>query len=218
MSRAGVWGDRCFGTLTDVSDSERRALRPIGQTVAQTVALTEALLDELVELPGSLLFLGVATPTGDLPRIPHAVYAGNQVILVESVSWPAGRYEVDQQGRIHCNSIYIGQSIRQLGEAVQQWRAVLSEDHHVGAVVVVHGPEALELSVGGDRDVRWATAADALALIRSTLSVTTTPSGNAVKATGSTTADAGPGPTPRPDPVTSRTAAALLAAVRTGVP
>src|SRR6516162_8910334 len=83
---------RCHGSLDVITDSERRGLRPIGTTAREVAARTGALLNDLLALPGVRIFQGVRPDAApDMPRIPHAVSAGRQLILIESVAWPPGQ-------------------------------------------------------------------------------------------------------------------------------
>lgn len=162
---------RCHGTLDEVTDSERRALRPIGLTVREAADRTSALLEDLLALPGVQLFQGILPPATGLPRIPHAISSGCHVILVESVAWPPGRYTTMPGGRIHCDGIYIGQSARPLLATIRSWRENLPHGHRIGAIVVVH-PEPdgdLVLPRTAGRALIWVTAAEAVQHIRGRL-------------------------------------------------
>jgi hypothetical protein len=163
---------RCHGSLAPISDSERRALRPIGATAYEVAALTGVLLSELFVHPCVRIFQGVRLPTnGDEPCIPHVVNAGRRLVLIESVAWPPGRYNATATGRIHCDGTYIGQSAAPLMAAVRHWRRVLPRSHHVSALVVVHSSDA------GSRptlpattpDLAWASAADVVRYVRTRL-------------------------------------------------
>jgi hypothetical protein len=162
---------RCHGSLDTITDSERRALRPITITVHDAAVRTGILLAELLTLPGVRIFQGVRASTADLPRIPHAISIGRQVLLVESVAWPSGRYVTTPAGRIHCDGIYIGQSVRPLLAAIRRWREALPQGHRVSALVIVH-PSAdgdITLPAAAGQDVAWALAADAVRYIREQL-------------------------------------------------
>lgn len=163
---------RCHGSLDAITDSERRALRPIGTTAQEVAARTGVLLAELLVLPSVRIFQGIrqVDSCGE-PRIAHAISAGRRVVLIESVAWPPGRYSAMATGRIHCDGAYIGQSIRPLVAAVAAWRRALRRDHEVSALVVVY-PAAegeLTLPAGSEPDVAWASAADAVEGIRARL-------------------------------------------------
>jgi hypothetical protein len=162
---------RCHGSLESITDSERRALRPIGMTAREVAVLTGALLTELFTVPGICIFQGVRSAEADMPRIPHAISAGRCVVLVESVAWPPGQYVVTAGGRICCDGPYIGQSMHPLMNAVRHWREILPSGHRVKGLVVVH-PAAegcLGLPGAATRDIVWAHADDAVDEIRTHL-------------------------------------------------
>ena len=168
---AMVSSARCHGSLDDIADTERRALRPIGITAREVAGRTDMLLADLLALPGVRIFRGVLPAPAGVPRIPHAISVGHEILFVESVAWPAGRYAV-VSGRILCDGIYTGQSVRPLVGTVRRWRQTLPPGHRVGAMVVVH-PTAgghLILPAATARVVAWARAGDAVRDIRSRLS------------------------------------------------
>jgi len=169
---ATVAPGRCHGSLDMVTDSERRALRPIGMTAYEVAALTDVLLAVLLARPGIRIFQGVPPAPGqDMPRIPHAVSAGRQLVLVESVAWPPGQYTAGAGGRIRCDGIYIGQSVLPLVNAVRCWRDALPRGHQVSALVVVH-PIAegdLVLPAVTAQELAWTRADDAVRDIRARL-------------------------------------------------
>lgn len=155
---------RYHGSLEAITDSERRALRPIGTTERDVAERTGELLAGLLDRPGLWAFQGIRPTTADSPRIPHAISAGRQLVLVESVAWPPGRYTTTPLGRIHCDGVYIGQSVAPLLAAVEHWRATLSRSHQVGALVVVH-PTAqgtLALPAVTACGLAWSRACDAV--------------------------------------------------------
>jgi hypothetical protein len=161
---ATVTPDRWHGSLDTITDSERRTLRPIGTTAHEVAARTGVLLEALPAGPGVRIFQGVRPAAAeDLPRIPHAICAGRQLILVESVAWPPGHYQVGQAGRIHCDGTYIGQSVLPLVNAARYWRATLPRGHRVSALVVVHptGEGDLVLPTGTAAELAWTCAGDA---------------------------------------------------------
>jgi hypothetical protein len=169
---ATVVPGRYHGSLDAITDSERRALRPIGTSAHEVAVRTGALLTDLLALPGVRIFQGVRPAAAeDLPRIPHAISAGRQLILVESVAWPPGQYAAKAAGRIHCDGTYIGQSVRPLINAVRHWRETLPPDHRVSALVVVHPATEGELTLPASttRDVAWTCANDAVRTIRARL-------------------------------------------------
>lgn len=106
-----------------------------------------------------------------MPRIPHAMIAGNRMMLIESVAWPPGHYMAMATGQIHCDGIYTGQSVRPLIAAVRHWREILSADHRVSALVIVHpiteGQLALPAATAGE--LAWLRADDAVRKIRACL-------------------------------------------------
>jgi hypothetical protein len=156
-----------LGNLDRITDSERNALRPIGSSARETAQRTSELLAGLLALPGVLIFQGVQPSEADIPRIPHVVSAGRRVVLVESVTWPPGSYHAARDGRIHCDDVYIGQSVGPLIAAVSYWRETLPRDHGVSAVVVVHsaGAGELRLPPGKMREVTWTSAQEAVQVI-----------------------------------------------------
>jgi len=168
---AGSPSSRWHGSLASITDSERRALRPIDITAHEAAVRTGDILTGLFALPSVHIFQGVRPTTVDLPRIPHAVSAGRQVVLVESVAWPPGRYVVTVGGRIYCDGTYIGQSARQLMAAVRSWRESLPSGHRVIGLVVVHSCAEGELALprAVTRDIAWTHAGDAVAEIRARL-------------------------------------------------
>lgn len=129
---------RSHGNLGDVTDSERRALRPIGTTVPELARLTSNLLSKLLTLPSVRIFHGIRPAEPNQPCIPHAISAGFQLILVDSVAWPSGEYVTMSTGRIYCEGRYIGQSVRPLITAVRYWRGILPAGHQVTGLVIIH--------------------------------------------------------------------------------
>jgi hypothetical protein len=158
---------RCHGNLDAITDSDRRALRPIASSAHEVAASTGALLAELIDIPGVRIFNGVRTEGADLPPIPHAISAGRQVVLIESVAWPPGHYETRANGRIYCDGIYIGQSVRQFIEAAGLWKQILPKRHQVTAMIVVHCcGGAIVLPASSADDLAWTRAEDAADTIR----------------------------------------------------
>jgi hypothetical protein len=162
---------RWHGSLDSVTDTERRALRPIGTTAYEVAVRTGALLAELLALPGIQIFQGVAQATADTPCIPHAISVGRQIILVESVAWPPGRYAARTEGRIYCNGAYIGQSMRPLKHAVRHWQETLPPGHRVSGLVVVHPTEEgdLRLTDTAARNIAWVRAVNAVGEVQAHL-------------------------------------------------
>lgn len=168
---ATILSRRCHGSLDAITDSEQRALRPIGTTAHDVAARTGALLTGLFVLPSVRIFQGVRPTAADVPRVPHVISAGHRLVFVESVAWPSGRYATTAAGRIHCDGMYIGQSVRPLIAAVRHWREILPHGHLVSALVVVHPPADGELALptATCRDLAWTRASDAVRDIRAQL-------------------------------------------------
>ena len=135
---ASLLARRSHGNLDEVTDSERRALRPIGTTAHEIAVLTANLLGELLAFPSVRIFHGIRSAQANQPRIPHAISAGHQLILVDSVAWPPGEYLTTSTGQIYCDGRYIGQSVLPMLTAVRHWRTILPADHRVTGVVIVH--------------------------------------------------------------------------------
>jgi hypothetical protein len=163
---------RCHGSLDLITDSGRRGLRPIGRSVREVTASTFELLGELLDLPGVRIFQGVRSPVTDVPRTPLAISVGRQLILIEPVAWPSGRYATTRAGRILSDGMYIGQSIRPLLTTIRHWQESLPASHRVCAVVVVH-PIArdgdLLLPVKASPGLAWVLAGEAVGCIRAHL-------------------------------------------------
>lgn len=162
---------REHGNLDAIIDSERRGLRPIGATVRQVADRTSELLTELLKLPSVRIFHGVRHTAAGLPLIAHAVTAGCSLVLVESVTWPRGRYAVTTSGHIQCDGVYIGQSADPLMTAVRHWRGVLPPGHQVKAMVIVYlaAPGSVSLPQHSAQGPVWSMADDALIRIRAHL-------------------------------------------------
>ena len=143
---------RLRGGLAALTDSEQRPLRPVGCSVREAAARTGVLLARLREMPGVRVCDGVRVGT-DGPPLGFAVTAGALVLLVESVAWPAGAYRTGPDGRVFCDDLYIGQSVRPLMESARRLRGSLPDRHRVGAVIVVHpygpGPATLPAPAAG---------------------------------------------------------------------
>jgi hypothetical protein len=129
---------RSHGNLDEVIDSERRALRPIGTTTHEIALLTSKLLGELLKLPSVRIFHGIRLDEANRPCIPHAIIAGRQLILVDSVAWPPGEYATMPTGQIYCDGRYIGQSVLPMINAVRFWRGFLPTGHQVTGLIVIH--------------------------------------------------------------------------------
>ena len=165
-----VLARRSHGTLDVITDSERRALRSIGLTAQEVAIKTGELLATVFTLPSVRIFHGVR-PAADVPPVPHVISAGRRLIFVESVAWPPGRYVAASAGRIYCDGVYIGQSIRPLVTAIRGWRKLVPDDHRVSAVVVVHptGDGELVLPAATGPDLAWTGSADAVREIHARL-------------------------------------------------
>lgn len=163
---------RFHGNLDAVLGHEGRSLRPIGTTPSEVADRTGSLLGHLARNPCVRIFFGVTCPNAAIAQVlPHAVVAGRQIILVESVAWPSGQYQVDTDGRIKCDGTYIGQSVAPLMAAVRCWRELLPRNHRVSALIVVHaaGTGQAILPAESVPGLMWARAEDALATISNLL-------------------------------------------------
>jgi hypothetical protein len=162
---------RWYGTLDSITDTERRALRPIGMSAREAAARTGSLLAALLAIPSVRIFQGIRAEAEGVPPIAYAITAGHRLVFVESVAWPPGRYHTTAGGRIHCDGVYIGQSVRPLIAAVCRWREKLPPGHEVSALVVVHPTgrvePALPDAIAGD--LAWSGACDAVCEVRSCL-------------------------------------------------
>ncbi len=158
--------DDCHDHLAGIVDTERRPLRPIGTTAYEVARRTGELLSGLLRVPGIRLYREVRL-TGH-PPLPYALSAGPHVLLIEAVAWPPGSYVTSSAGTIHCNDVYIGQSVRPLLRAVRRLRRLQPRGHHVSAVVVVHPSVdgSLELPPATGTEVSWCPAEAAVAAIR----------------------------------------------------
>ena len=163
---------RYHGNLEAITDSEQRPLRPIGTPAREVATRTGVLLTDLIVHPSVRIFHGVRPADASLPPVPHAISAGRQLILIESVAWPPGRYETATNGRIHCDGTYIGQSVRPLMATVRHWQELLPRNHQVSAMIVVHaaaeGPIALPAAT--TRNLAWALPENAVHDIRHRIS------------------------------------------------
>lgn len=160
-------GHPCHGSLDAITDSERRALRPIGTTAHAVATRTSALLAGLPLLPGMRIFQCLRPAAAGLPLVAHALSAGRALLLIESVAWPPGRYDCGPDGAVHCDGVYIGQSVRPLLGAVAHWRQALPEGHQVSALVVVYpaGDGEQVLPSGQLAGLTWSPAVRAAELI-----------------------------------------------------
>lgn len=152
---------RQYGDLAAIEADEGRPLRPVGMAISEVVGRTDALLSKLIAIPSMRIFRGVRPPGAGRPVATHAVSAGRQLILLESVAWPPGSYRMDPTGRVCCDGEYIGQTIRSLSGSVSTCRGLLPRSHQVSALVVVHrtGPGDYALPAGG-KELGWALADD----------------------------------------------------------
>jgi hypothetical protein len=169
IAPGSVLEQRYYGNLDGINDSELRPLRPIGSTAREVAGRTGMLLTDLATDPSVRIFHGVRPAGPGLPLVAHAISAGRRLVLVESVAWPPGRYEAGPDGRIHCDGMYIGQSVQALRSAAGQWAGLLPRNHRVMAVVVVHpaGKGEIALPAGGRKDLAWVLADDAIAELKS---------------------------------------------------
>jgi hypothetical protein len=154
----------CYGSLAAVVDSEQRSLRSIGVTAREAAARTGGLLDGLRAMPGVRIFHGVRTPGANLPVIPHVIISGPRLVLIESVAWPSGRYEIMADGRICCDGTYTGQSVRPFLSALTQWRKIAPVGHHVSAIIIVHTRADEDVSLPGEvaDDLAWVRAGEVI--------------------------------------------------------
>lgn len=168
---------RSHGSLDAIIDSERRGLRPIGATARQVADRTSELLAELAALPNVRIFQGVRHAAAGRPLIAHAVNSRRSLVLVESVTWPPGRYAVSASGHIHCDGVYIGQSAGLLMAATAHWQAALPRSHEVRSIVIVYpaAPGNVSLPEDSARGPVWALADDALSHIRAVLGLASDP-------------------------------------------
>jgi hypothetical protein len=184
------------------TDAPPAALRPIGTTAKAVADHTGDLLAELLDSPSVRIFRGVGPAPGGGPGrggegvaqavpVSHAVAAGRALVLVESVAWPAGHYELDDDGRVVSDGVWIGQSVAPLMRTAAAWRSILPRSHRVTALVVVHPSADGAVTVAPRRfpDVALVDAVGCHCEIRSAL--------------------------PERPSVSRHTMAALLAAVRT---
>jgi hypothetical protein len=159
---------RYHGSLDAVTDSEQRALRPIGTTAVDVAARTGTLLTELVANPSVRIFRGVRPTGGHAWPTTHAVAAGRSLVLVESVAWPPGHYRTGGDGRVHCDDVYIGQSVGPLLASLAHWRRALPRGHRVIALVVVHHTDGLRYTLPESTrpDLVWSLADEAVDELR----------------------------------------------------
>jgi hypothetical protein len=144
--RAGVDDDLLYGRYygrpyrSATTDAPRPALRPVGMTAKVVADRTGDLLAELRDSPSARIFRGVGPAPGGASAVPvgHAVAAGRALVLVESVAWPAGHYDIDDEGRVVSDGVWIGQSVAPLLRTVAAWRSILPRSHRVTALVLVH--------------------------------------------------------------------------------
>ena len=163
-----VLEQRIHGRLDVVIDTDRRALRSVAVSAYDTAARTGDLLAELFALPGVRVFRGVRAGAAGSPVIPHAISAGRQVIFIESVAWPPGHYDIRENGLIHCDGTYIGQSVRPLVAVVRRWQRILPRRHRVSALVVVHAaaPGDIALPDATPDGLAWVHADRVIPVIR----------------------------------------------------
>jgi hypothetical protein len=163
---------RCHGNLDAITDSDRRDLRSIASSAHEVAARTGELLAVLIDIPGARIFHGIRSGSAELPPIPHAISAGRQLVLIESVAWPPGHYETRTNGRIYCDGIYTGQAVSQFISAAETWREILPKRHQVTAMIVVHCcGGAIQLPPSTADDLAWTAAEDAVDAIRRYLPV-----------------------------------------------
>jgi hypothetical protein len=90
--------------------------------------------------------------------------AGRRVVLIESITWPPGRYVLGEGCRIICDDMRTGQSVRPLVASIDRWRTTLPPDHTVAALIVVHpiGMGTLNLPDSPQPDLVWSLAGSAI--------------------------------------------------------
>jgi hypothetical protein len=158
---------RHHGDLSALVRTAPRSLRPIGTTVDEVAECTDTLLADLAAAPNVRIFRGVRPAGTALPLTGHAVSAGRSMILVESVAWPPGNYQMDADGRVRCDGQYIGQSVAALLTSVRQVRRRLPRRHRVSGLVVVHRTEDGRYALPAASDgLAWTLAEDAPARLR----------------------------------------------------
>ncbi len=138
-------------------------LRSVGPGGAVAGARTGVALTTLLDDPRVRLFHGVRVAGRPAPLVAHAVLRRRRIVFVATVVWPPGRYHMAADGRVHCDGVYIGQSIQPLRAAVRVWRDRLP-GHRVGVVVVVHraGPGDYSLPAHVPGEIDWTMAEDAV--------------------------------------------------------
>jgi hypothetical protein len=157
---------RLHGNLDSIPDDDSRALRAIGMPTAELVARTGAMLTTLVDRPNVHVFHAIRTRAAQAGVVSHVVSAGRVLILIESIAWPAGRYELDDDNRVLCDGVYIGQSANPLLAAVSHWRDALPHGHRVTALVVLHAVDAGRCALPSARPgLQWTRSEDLLASI-----------------------------------------------------
>lgn len=158
---------RCYGSMQGITESEHRPLRSVGASACEVAARTSALLVELLEFRNVRIFIGTRPLGTDLPRVSHAVSAGLGVVLVESVLWPPGEYQVGFDGRVYCDRVYTGQSVAHLATAARLWQQILPRGHQVKALVIIYSEVGgrMTLPSGGPVDVVWVRPEDAVRAI-----------------------------------------------------
>jgi hypothetical protein len=168
VPRTDTAGPRHHGTLASIKDSERRPLRPIGTSADVVAARIDKLLEDLMAIPSVQIFQGVHPLGSPKPPISHAVTAGRVLVFVESVAWPPGHYRIDDDDRVMCDGMYIGQSVGPLLAEVRDWRTRLPSNHDVSALVVVEQCASGDYTLpqGRDKDLSWAFASDAVPQLR----------------------------------------------------
>lgn len=152
-------------------DTDVPPIRSIGSGNPPPAESTGRDLAVLAAEEGLHLFPAVSMTATAPPLQAHALAGGGFVIFVATVRWPPGAYHVDSDDRIHCDSLYIGQSVRPVRVALALWRDRLPRHHQVSAFVVVHpdGPGDYALPAGSANDLAWAMADAAVCQLRNQL-------------------------------------------------
>jgi hypothetical protein len=161
---------RFHGELPAAATAGSRSLRTVGADSDEIVARTDARLSALTVMPGVRIFRGVRGGNPARVVAMHAVSAGPVVVLVESVAWPPGHYQLDGTGRVRCDGVPTGQTVEELVASVAECRRLLPRDHQVSALVSVHrtGSDGYVLPLP-ERAVSWTFDDDLVATLTARL-------------------------------------------------
>lgn len=106
---------------------------------------TAELLDLLRDhVPGLYVFHGVRFPGSKRADIDHVLVYGNQVMLLDSKLFAAGRYSLvcDRSGDWRISGGRHGDSITPMPDAVAKMQAALGPSARVRGAIVVHGKDS----------------------------------------------------------------------------